>query len=252
MRVLSKKVAVLAAVCIIAVLLFAGCDSGLKISEEKESIEINGWSLSSPEGMGAIRAATATSVEAAKVVQIDGILYQVQFSGDAESVLDRVYDPLFFNDEVDYNDPDIKAYLQEKSSEECMYDGSNSITISFTQLEGAPLDNSRASVGKFVQITSGYMGSFYLGCLGPVLVCNAAVPSSFSSTNYACNIACGSVIGTNPKDWSIYGVRAGYAGITYTHPVTLKGIAPIPLGVWYWAFELYGLNAGYAQLNFSW
>lgn len=139
MRVLSKKVAVLAAVCILAVLLFAGCDSGIQTSDEKESIEINGWSLSSPEGMGAIRACTAQDVTAEKYVEIEGSVQLVSVSGDANSVLDRVNDLFFGFEKPDFNSPEYIAYMEEMSCrppEDESLKGTRYVTVSSQSVEG--------------------------------------------------------------------------------------------------------------------
>ena len=142
MRVLSKKMTVLVVAGLFAVLLMAGCDSGLQDSSEVTSLEINGWSLSSPEGNDAITSRSATKVTAQKEMENNGSLYNCTVTGNLDSVLDRVNDPLFGFGEVDYTDERVVEYLESYKNRSTEDLSLMSVNITMSPVEG-PVNTSR-------------------------------------------------------------------------------------------------------------
>ena len=249
MRVLSKKTAVLVVVCLLAAVLLTGCDSGLQTSDKVTSLEINGWTLSSPEGEAAIRDKTASEVTATKNVEYTDTMYLASISGNAISVLDRVNDPLFLNNSVDYDDPSILEYLSSHEDTSCYYDGSNSVSLGLTPIEGAKMTARSGSVAIYWPISTGVSGHYNLGVLGYKVVTYARVPIQYSSTVYAYNLRA-APLWVKEGDWANYKGAGSASGITYSSSRFITSTDRV--GWWRWAFFTDGLVAGMAQLDIYW
>lgn len=242
MRVLSKKVAVLAAVYILAVLLFAGCDSGIQDSSEVTSLEINGWMLTSPEGDEAIKTYSASEVEAVKTLEFDGKLYVCTIKGNAVSVLDRVRDPLFGCADVNYEDPVVKDYLKSFTSKSVTDVENMHISIQMTPVEGA-VSNSRYTYPQYWQLSPG-MPTFPFGILCSYIKC-AVTPQS-PNMQFAVYYECRDQY--NLGGWK----SAGGSNQIFSGMGTVQVNSSFWFGWWQWRMGFSVSSGGTAFFGFDW
>lgn len=240
MKLLYKKVTVLAVVCILTAVLLAGCDSGLQNFDEVDSMEINGWSLSSPEGEEAIKNYSAAEVEAVKTLEFDGKLYVCTIKGNAVSVLDRVRDPLFGCADVNYEDPDVKDYLNSFTSKSVTNVNKKHINIEMKPAEGS-IDTT--DIKESFPVYSG-MPPFIFGVACGEISCELFPLSSYMQ--FSANLMCRSC--NSSESWNY--VRASDQIFSGMGSVTLDSGWSFGWKQWQINFSVF--SGGLVSLEFEW
>lgn len=244
MRVLSKKMTVLVVAGLFAVLLMAGCDSGLQDSSEVTSLEINGWSLSSPEGNDAITSRSATKVTAQKEMENNGSLYNCTVTGNLDSVLDRVNDPLFGFGEVDYTDERVQSYLESFSMKSVTDIQKMHLDVALTPKEG-PVNNMRFTDPRYLTISSG-MDPLTFGVACSKIYCQVTPISAnmrFAFGYEFCSVGGNTWIKIDSSP-SVGEITTAMGSTT----VNSKGV----FGWWKWRLNLAVYSGGDALFGFDW
>lgn len=241
MRVLSKITVIV--VCFLALLTAAGCDSGFQMKEGANSIIVNGWELSSPEGIEAIRSCTASEVVATKNEEIEGTIYSLEVAGNAQSVLDRVSDPFFGKEDVNYEDPDVKKYIGNLGVENPSLAGKRYVSIGMIPSEG-PVQNARQyDQNTYMNVI---MGATYfpVGATCSRITVDFIVPSTNPATQLCGEVQAAALLSNNYKPKGATGI------VTYQSPGTIQ--STFLVGWWKWRVEVEGDVPGRVFVGISW
>lgn len=241
MRALSK-IAV-GAVCFLALILVAGCDSGIQMKEGDNSIIINGWEMTSPDGIEAIRSCTASDVVATKNEEIDGRLYVIEVEGNAQSVIDRVSDPFFGTEIVDDKTPEVQKYMNSLGIDDPSLVGKRFISVGMIPSEGPTMYSRQYDENTYMNVTMGTT-YFYVGAARSRITVDFIVPSTNSATQLCGEIQAAALLSNNYKAKGATGI------VTYQSPATV--VSKFMLGWWKWRIEVEGDVPGRVFVGISW
>jgi len=247
MRVLSKIVVM--AVCVLVLVTLAGCDSGFQMKEGDNSIIINGWELTSPDGIEAIRSCTASDVVASKNEELGDVLYLIELKGNSQSVLECVEDPFFGKGTADYSDPRVQAYLAKIEKEDPSLIGTRSIHITANPVDTVSPDRVTYRQTDYYEIPVGYTKKFYLGCRGNEIAVNAKVSPYYPNTAYKCQIYVAPILVFDLEKYTPAGGSPN--SITISNPQYIQSVR-MTWGLWQWAVQFQGIISGYADVDIYW
>lgn len=224
--------------CILGCL--TGCDSGLAPQQAITSMEINGWTLSSPEGEAAVKNYSASVVEAVKNLEYDGKLYICTIKGNASSVLDRVRDPLFGCTNVNYEDPAVQEYL-----ESCRFKSVIDIEQKHISIEMVPAEGG-TDTPEYDETFPVYdeMPPFIFGVVCNEISCNIYPQSP--SMQFCCNLMYRSI-----NTLSSWGYSRG-SGQIFTGMGTVIVKSGWEFGWRQWQIDFSVLTGGFASFGFEW
>ena len=228
--------------CILGCL--TGCDSGLQSTGAVDSLEINGWTLASPEGEEAIKNYSASEVEAVKNIEYNGSMYVCTVKGNAASVLDRVRDPLFGCMEVNYEDPTVQDYLKSFNSKSVTDVEKKYISIEMSPVIG-PNENSRYALGDYFTLSSG-MPEFNFGVLCSKIYCDVIPqsPNMQFTLNYEYR-----------DQYNLSGWKSGKGDSgkqIFSGMGTVRMNSKFVLGWWQWKVLFSVTSGGSVYLGFNW
>ena len=247
MRVLSKIVVM--AVCVLVLLTVAGCDSGFQMEEGDNSIIINGWELTSPDGIEAIRSCTASVVTASKNEDLGDVPYLIELKGNSKSVLECVEDPFVRKGTADYSDPRVQAYLAKVKKEDPSLIGTRSIHITANPVDTVSPDRVTYRKTDYYEIPAGYTEKFYLGCRGNAIDVNAKVSPYYPNTAYKCQIFVAPILVSDLEKYTSAGGSPN--SITISNPQYIQSVRKT-WGLWQWAVRFQGAISGYADVDIYW
>ncbi len=237
-----SKITVIA-VCFLALFIAAGCDAGFQMIEGDTSILINGWELKSPEGVDAIRSCTASDVTAAKNEEYNGTIYLLEVNGNAQSVLDRVRDPFFGKEEVDYKDPAVQKYINNLGIEDPSVTGKRYISVGMIPSEG-PVQNARQyDQNTFMDVIPGAT-YFNVGAACSRITVDFIVPSTHPATQLCGEVQAAALLANDYKPKGATGI------VTYQSPGSIQ--STFLLGWWKWRVEVEGNVSGRVFVGISW
>lgn len=180
MRKLSMKVAALSVILVLAALVATGCDSSFQSDDVNDVLNINGWLITSPEGLPALENKSATDVTAVKTTTLSGNLFDVTVSGNAVSVIECVSNPFFAEQNVDYESEYVKNYMMSAN-----YTKSSSIDQKCVEIGIVEHDVSRAPLRdtKYVDLPYGF--SLPLGARTSQVELQFTIPYQYYTTDFS-------------------------------------------------------------------